>query len=96
MDIAIPHKHYDIEHLAAVAAEMAVMGAPSIRAVWLECHGIWAAIEGCHRLRAAAAMGMAPEIISVEYSDEEAPGAQDGLSIAEICDAAHLATILSF
>lgn len=94
--IALVHSHYDPSHLADVVAEMAVLGAPTIRAVWMESYGCWAAIEGCHRLRAALALGLTPTIEEVDYSDDEAPGAQDGATIAEICDNAYRSVILEF
>ena len=69
MIIALLHDHFDASHLVDVTAEMQTRGAPEIRAVWLEGHAVWAAIEGCHRLRAAHALGLRPVIIPVEYSE---------------------------
>jgi hypothetical protein len=70
MKVALLHNHYDEEHLEEVKAEMVVMGAPKIKAVWLEFCGAFAALEGCHRIRAAHALGLTPEIEEVEWSDE--------------------------
>ena len=70
MEIALFHNHFDEAHLQAVKAEMETLGAPTIKAVWMECWGVWAALEGCHRLRAAAQLGLIPEIEEIEYSDE--------------------------
>lgn len=70
MQIALLHNHYQDSHLEQVMHEMAVLGSPTINAVWMECHGIWAALEGCHRIRAAAALGIEVNIDPVEYSDD--------------------------
>ena len=69
MSIALYHKHYNAEHLEAVKKEMEVMGAPEIRAIWSEMYGLWMAVEGCHRIRAAKELGLEPVIIDI--SDEE-------------------------
>ncbi|NLH78490.1 MAG: ParB N-terminal domain-containing protein, partial [Acidobacteria bacterium] len=55
-------KHYTPKHLEEVKAIMARRGAPVIRAIWNECHGVWMAIEGCHRIRAAQELGLTPII----------------------------------
>jgi hypothetical protein len=81
MEIALLHKHFDAEHLEAVKAEMATLGAPVIKAVWSEVANRWVALEGCHRLRAAHAWGLVPEIYEVEYSD--APASELGLDIQD-------------
>lgn len=100
MQVALLHNHFDPEHLEAVKAEMQALGAPTIKAVWMECYGVWAALEGCHRLRAAHALGLTPEIEDVEYSDEtlESLGcdAKDGVTVAEVCDDLPRAKILTF
>ena len=69
MEIALYHNHYNQDHLEKVTAEMQELGTPKIRAIWSEMWGIWLAVEGCHRLRAAAALGLTPEIINI--SDDE-------------------------
>jgi hypothetical protein len=68
MDVILYHKHYDKDHLNAVKAEMETLGTPTIKAIWNEVHSAWMAIEGCHRLRAAAELGITPNIEDV--SDE--------------------------
>lgn len=99
--IALMHKHYDVQHLADVVAQMQVMGAPTIKAVWLECHGVWAALEGCHRIRAAAKLGLAVEIDEVEYDDgvtlvELGLDCQDPtITVADVADAASSATLIN-
>lgn len=52
----------DPEHLAVVMAEMRVLGAPIIRAMWSDADAGWQAIEGSHRLAAAHALGVVPYI----------------------------------
>lgn len=43
-------------HLDMVVAEMALLGAPVVRAV--NCGDFWAAIEGSHRIAAAHKLGL--------------------------------------
>lgn len=102
MQIALIHDHFDERHLEAVKAEMRILGAPTIKAVWMECWGVWAALEGCHRIRAAAELGLIPEIDEIEYSVEittddvglsEAFGG-DIWTVAEIADDACNKTII--
>lgn len=69
MRIILAHAHYSTEHLVEVAEQMRSLGAPTIKAVWLEGYGEWQALEGCHRIRAAKALGLVPVIEPVEYSD---------------------------
>ncbi len=94
MNIILPHTHFDAAHLAVVQAEMEVRGAPTIKAVWMEAYGEWVALEGAHRLRAAHALGLIPEIDAVEWSDtattdDVVPGSYDDChTIESICDAA--------
>ena len=47
------------EHLARVTEEMRVLGAPRIRVV--DCGDHFFALEGTHRLHAAAALNLTPE-----------------------------------
>jgi hypothetical protein len=101
MRIALVHTHYSEEHLAQVIEEMKQLGAPKIHAVWMDCYGHWAALEGCHRIRAAKELGLIPEIIEVEYSDEMAstvPGydGDEDYPISEICDDSYRSTIIEF
>lgn len=104
MHIALVASWFDEEKLEAVKAEMATAGAPKIHAVWLECHGVFAALEGCHRIRAAHALGLTPEIIEVEYSNKLLTAenglygydGDDDLTVEQICDDAHNAAIMTF
>ena len=91
MTIALVHDHYDDEHLAEVIEEMRTLGAPKIHAVWMECYDGYQALEGCHRIRAAHALGLTPEIVEVEYSDDMAssiPGydGDEDYPISDLCD----------
>lgn len=102
MQIILPHDHFDAEHLSKVSAEMAVLGAPAIKAVWMEVHNAWVALEGAHRIRAAASLGLIPEIEEVEWSseittDEVVPGSYDDCwTIEQICDDAHCRAAIRF
>jgi hypothetical protein len=58
----------DPSKLEAIKAEMVKLGVPSIRAIW--DGEIYWAIEGTHRLAAAEALGIIPEIIEVDASDD--------------------------
>lgn len=98
MEIFLTHDHYDKTHLEDVKAEMIKLGAPTIR-VFDMGEGMYAAIEGCHRLRAAAALGVTPEIEILDYdaladidvTDEQAHGLgldldNPGTTFAQIID----------
>lgn len=65
----------DPEHLARVTAEMQTLGAPTIRVV--DCGDHYRALEGTHRLHAAAALGLTPEFVVL---------AQDELVAADSLD----------
>ena len=67
--IALIHNHFDKNHLEEVKQEMKILGAPKIKAVWMECYNMYAALEGCHRIRAAKELGLVPEIIELDYND---------------------------
>lgn len=54
-------------HLEAVKAEMQRLGAPRIEVV--DCGDHYFALEGSHRLAAAAALGLSPELV-VREQDE--------------------------
>jgi hypothetical protein len=102
MQIALLHKHFDEAHLEQVKAEMSELGAPTVKAVWMECYGVWAALEGCHRIRAAAALGLEPEIEEVEYCEETTLvslglDCQDhDITVANVADDVARATIINF
>ena len=96
MRVALLHNHYDEEHLAQVMEEMKQLGAPKIHAVWMDCYGHWVALEGCHRIRAAKELGLTPEIIEVEYSDDTFETDGEEYVISEVCDASYDAGIIEF
>ena len=73
MRVILLHEHYDDGHLAQVIEEMRSLGAPRIRAAWMACYGAWVALEGSHRLRAAHALGLSPEMVPVEYDETTTP-----------------------
>jgi hypothetical protein len=58
----------DADHLETVTAAMREMGAPEIRAFWTG--ELWLALEGSHRLAAAAALGLTPTLIEMDEADE--------------------------
>ena len=100
--IILPHDHFDAAHLETVKTEMTKLGAPTIKAVWMESYGAWVALEGSHRIRAAKALGLTPEIEEVEWSDtvttdDVVPGSyEDTWTIEQICDGAHSHQIVEF
>jgi hypothetical protein len=96
MKIALVHNHYDPDHLAEVIEEMKTLGAPVIKAVWMEVYNHWAALEGCHRIRAAKALGLVPEIEEVEYSDELVEGMQDDVTVEQIADSSRESEVVEF
>ena len=101
MKIALMHNHYDAAHLAEVKATMQQLGAPVIKAVWMECYNHWAALEGAHRIRAAAEMGLTPEIEEIEYSGAtlESLGCDDageGYTVEQIADDSHRNIVIVF
>lgn len=85
----------DSEHLNEVKAEMKEMGAPSIKAVWMECWGSWVALEGSHRITAAADLGLTITIEEIEYSDKAVvditgdPDLDPWLTVEELVDSAY-------
>jgi hypothetical protein len=83
MKIALVHNHFDVEHLETVKNEMLKLGAPKIKAVWMEVYDCYAALEGCHRIRGAKELGLTIEIEEVEYSNEIA---FDDFTVSQIAD----------
>ena len=70
MKIVLIHNHYDAVHLDQVKAEMKKLGAPVIRVYDLGFDDLYQAIEGCHRLRACEALGIAPKIDVIDRETE--------------------------
>lgn len=52
------------DHLAGVIAQMRVLGAPTIHVV--DCGDYYQALEGSHRLAAAAELGLVPNLTIIE------------------------------
>ncbi len=103
MDIALYHKHFEAEHLEAVKAKMQTLGAPVIRAIWAETYGVWMAVEGCHRIRAAKALGLTPTIKDIsaqKYASIQVDGESKRVSVAkltaELEDGAPMTELIEF
>lgn len=92
MKVILLHSHFNADHLAKVKAEMRQLGAPSIHAVKDEAYGAWIALEGCHRLRAAQALGLIPNMIEVPWSAESVDDVvpqcdlDDNVTVEQLCD----------
>jgi hypothetical protein len=63
--VILAHNTFDAEILVDVMSEMKKRGAPTIRGFW-NFDGDFQAIEGCHRVRAAAALGLTPELEALD------------------------------
>jgi hypothetical protein len=63
--VILAHNHFDAKHLVDVMYWMEKLGAPTIRGFW-NFEGNFQAIEGCHRVRAAAALGLTPELDALD------------------------------
>lgn len=72
--IYAPHKPEPVK-LAHVVEQMRSLGMPTIRACWAGDH--WEAIEGSHRLAAAAALNLPVTIVEVRYDDTIEAGSHD-------------------
>lgn len=57
----------DSDHLVQVAREMQAMGAPRIEVI--DCGDYYMAMEGSHRLAAAAELGLSPEFVVYAQDD---------------------------
>ena len=91
MRIILLHSDYNESHLADVITEMKTLGAPEIKAVHMPGYDAYVAIEGCHRIRAAAALGLTPVIDEMEYSDSLLSECgidqiDHDYTVSEICD----------
>jgi hypothetical protein len=60
MKVALLHDHFDYDYLIEIIKKIEKLGPPRIRVFHIE-NDLYQAIEGSHRLRAAAAMGITPE-----------------------------------
>ena len=70
MEILIANKT-DESHLEKVMTAMQTLGAPTVKAAWDECYGMWVALEGSHRIVAAQRLGLMPIIDEIPAEDEE-------------------------
>jgi len=57
----------EIEKLELVKAQMATLGAPTIRVV--DCGDYYMALEGCHRVAAAHDLDITPEWVTFEQDE---------------------------
>lgn len=64
--LSLAHSHYDVAHLEAVKVKMNSLGSPKLRAI--DMGDYWQLLEGCHRARAAASLGIAVELVPVDVS----------------------------
>ena len=102
MQIALIHSEFSADHLAAVVESMKALGAPVIKAVWMEAFGHFAALEGCHRIRAAAELGLTPIIEEIEYSEETTTAdlgldfGGDSWTVAELADESRNSVVIEF
>jgi len=101
MRITLVHDHYNQDHLDQVVEEMKSLGAPIIKAVWLECNNTWVALEGCHRLRGAKILGLTPEIEEIPYDETTSVfdlglDFEDDCRVCEIVDGHYRRTALEF
>ena len=67
--LVLIHSYYSKEHLAEVTSEMIVRGAPTLRGVDAG-EGVIYLLEGCHRARAAAKLGLTVNVVLVDYDVE--------------------------
>ena len=104
--IALLHDHYDKQHLSDVIDQMRVLGAPTIKAIWMDCYDMWAALEGCHRIRAAKALGIDPIVVPVDYDEAADLDVTDrslgldldnsGTTVGELVADCHRSTLIDF
>lgn len=103
LTIALFHSHYDKNHLEEVKEIMKTKGAPVIRAIWSELYGMWLAVEGCHRIRAAKELGLTPIIkdisnqktVTYQFDCENVKKSISKL-LYELNEDAHKTTIIDF
>jgi len=83
MTIALVHRHYTEKHLEEVMSEMEVLGEPTIKAIWSELYGMWLAVEGCHRIRAAKELSLNVEIDDIS-NEESVEIEEDGELVSRL------------
>ena len=62
MKLILLHNHFDPQQLESVVGDMKILGSPVIRCYDLGFDGLYQAIEGCHRIRAAVELGIGIEL----------------------------------
>lgn len=87
MIIAAIHQS-NTAQLASVMAEMEAMGAPTIRVAQVD-GDLHYALEGVHRLEAAARLGLTPTVIVLDDDDEIEHDMDD-------CDSTVVADVLEY
>lgn len=68
MTVTVPNRIAK-NYLPQVVAEMKSLGAPALRACWLEWEREWFFIKGSHRAVAAVKLELPITIIAVEWDD---------------------------
>ena len=68
VEVKLFHSDFDSDHLETVTTEMRDRGAPIVRVVENQWEQL-CAIEGCHRLRAAHALGLNPTLETISKAD---------------------------
>lgn len=68
----IPLHKTDETHLAEVITQMETLGAPTLKAVYLDAYNAYMLLEGTHRLAAALALGLTPVIETVDVDLDDA------------------------
>lgn len=67
--LVLIHAHYDRAHLDAVKSEMVRRGPPTLRA--MEAAGVVYLLEGSHRARAAAELGLEINLEMIDYPEDD-------------------------
>lgn len=67
--VVLIHKEYSQDYLLKVIEKMKELGVPMIRAFYDEFEDVYIAVEGCHRIRAAKALGIEPEWIILDLDE---------------------------
>jgi hypothetical protein len=83
--VRLMHAHYDEQHLAKVIEQMREMGSPTLRAIETDHYEI-ALLEGCHRARAAAALGLPVRLEILDLGSYDCDALLDTLRIGLDCD----------
>jgi len=91
--LALAHGHYDAEHLESVKSAMTALGSPTLRAWYDAANGLYRLLEGCHRTRAAVALGLPVTLELVEWDDDptllcdrtDLPGLDCASTLDDIC-----------